>query len=48
MRIKGAFAAMMVGHPDGMVITADALHQLHIGRIVILLAQQGLEFLHMG
>jgi putative tryptophan/tyrosine transport system substrate-binding protein len=31
---EGAFAAMMHEHPDGLVITADALHQLHIGRIV--------------
>jgi putative ABC transport system substrate-binding protein len=31
---EGAFAAMMHEHPDGMVITADALHQLHVGRIV--------------
>ena len=30
----GAFAAMMHEHPDGLVITADALHQLHIGRIL--------------
>ena len=29
-----AFAAMMRERPDGMVITADALHQLHFGRII--------------
>src|SRR5262245_37262299 len=31
---EDAFATMMREHPDGMVITADALHQLHIERIV--------------
>jgi putative tryptophan/tyrosine transport system substrate-binding protein len=31
---EGSFAAMMRERPDGMVVTADALHQLHIGRIV--------------
>jgi putative ABC transport system substrate-binding protein len=37
-----AFAAMMRGHPDGMVITADALHQLHIGRIINFLKESRL------
>jgi ABC-type uncharacterized transport system substrate-binding protein len=31
---EGSFAAMMRERPDGMVVTADTLHQLHIGRIV--------------
>jgi len=39
---EGAFDAMMRGHPDGMVITADALHQLHIGRIVYFLERNRL------
>jgi ABC-type uncharacterized transport system substrate-binding protein len=39
---ESAFAAMMRGHPGGMVITADALHQLHIGRIIDFLSERRL------
>ena len=38
----GAFAAMMHEHPDGLVVTADALHQLHIGRILNFLGRNRL------
>jgi putative ABC transport system substrate-binding protein len=37
-----AFAAMMREYPDGIVITADALHQLHIGRIINFLTENRL------
>jgi putative ABC transport system substrate-binding protein len=37
-----AFAALMREHPDGMVITADALHQLNMGRIINFLRESRL------
>jgi putative tryptophan/tyrosine transport system substrate-binding protein len=37
-----AFAAMMRTHPDGIVITGDALHQLHMGRIINFLRESRL------
>jgi putative tryptophan/tyrosine transport system substrate-binding protein len=38
----GAFAAMMRERPDGMVITADALHQFHLARIINFLKESRL------
>jgi putative ABC transport system substrate-binding protein len=37
-----AFAAMMRERPDGMVITADALHQFHLARIINFLKESRL------
>ena len=37
-----AFAAMMRERPDGFTMTADPLHQLHIGWIIDFLAKNGL------
>jgi putative tryptophan/tyrosine transport system substrate-binding protein len=37
-----AFAAMMRERPDGMVITADALHQFHLARIIDFLKESRL------
>jgi len=36
--LDGALTAMMRERPDGLIITGDALHQLHIGRIINFLA----------
>jgi len=38
----GAFAAMMQGRPDAFTMTADPLHQLHIGWIIGFLARNRL------
>jgi len=37
-----AFATMMREHSDGMIVTADALHQLHMGRIITFLRENRL------
>jgi len=36
--LDGALTAMMRERPDGLMVTGDALHQLHIGRIINFLA----------
>ena len=37
-----AFATMMREHSDGMIVTADAFHQLHMGRIITFLRENRL------
>ena len=39
---NSAFATMMREHSDGMIVTADALHQLHMGRIITFLRENRL------
>jgi len=41
-----AFAAMMRERPDGFTMTADPLHQLHIGWIIDFLAKNGLPAMY--
>jgi putative tryptophan/tyrosine transport system substrate-binding protein len=36
--LDGALSAMMRERPDGLMVTADAVHQLHVGRIINFLA----------
>ena len=38
----GALAAMMREHPDGLMVSGDLLHQLHLGRIINFLANNRL------
>ena len=40
--LDGALTAMMRERPDGLMVTGDALHQLHIGRIISFLANNRL------
>jgi putative tryptophan/tyrosine transport system substrate-binding protein len=40
--LDGALTAMMREHPDGVLVTGDPLHQLHIGRIINFLANNRL------
>ena len=40
--LDGALAAMMQEHPDGLMVTGDPLHQLHVGRIIDFLANNRL------
>src|SRR5215469_10933240 len=40
--LDGALAAMMRERPDGLMVTADAIHQLHVGRIINFLANNRL------
>jgi putative tryptophan/tyrosine transport system substrate-binding protein len=39
---KSAFAAMMRERPDALIMTADAMHQLHIGQIIDFAAENRL------
>ena len=39
---NSAFATMMREHSDGMIVTADAFHQLHMGRIITFLRENRL------
>jgi putative ABC transport system substrate-binding protein len=36
--LDGALSAMMRERPDGLMVTGDAVHQLHVGRIINFLA----------
>ena len=40
--LDGALAAMMLERPDGLIVTGDAIHQLHVGRIINFLANNRL------
>src|SRR5215471_12894597 len=40
--LDGALAAMMLERPDGLMVTGDPLHQLHVGRIINFLANNRL------
>src|SRR6516165_7718094 len=40
--LDGALAAMMLERPDGVMVTADAIHQLHVERIINFLANNRL------
>ena len=40
--LDGALTAMMREHPDGLMVGGDALHQLHLGRIINFLANNRL------
>jgi len=40
--LDGALAAMMLERPDGLMVTGDAIHQLHVGRIINFLANNRL------
>src|SRR5262249_32228560 len=40
--LDGALAAMMLERPDGVMVTGDAIHQLHVGRIINFLANNRL------
>jgi putative ABC transport system substrate-binding protein len=40
--LDDALAAMMRERPDGLMVTGDALHQLHVGRIINFLANNQL------
>src|SRR5215471_18190740 len=40
--LDGALAAMMLERPDGLMVTGDPLHQLHVGRIIDFLANNRL------
>jgi putative ABC transport system substrate-binding protein len=40
--LDGAFAAMMRERPDGFTMSADPLHQVHVGWIIQFLAKNGL------
>ena len=40
--LDGALAAMMRERPDGLMVTGDAIHQLHVGRIINFLANNRL------
>jgi putative ABC transport system substrate-binding protein len=40
--LDSALSAMMRERPDGLVVTADAVHQLHVGRIINFLANNRL------
>jgi putative tryptophan/tyrosine transport system substrate-binding protein len=39
---EGAFAAMMQERPDALIMTADAMHQVHVGRIIDFMAKNRL------
>src|SRR5262249_55217681 len=40
--LDGALAAMMLERPEGLMVTGDPLHQLHVGRIINFLANNRL------
>ncbi len=40
--LDGALAAMMLKRPEGLMVTGDPLHQLHVGRIINFLADNRL------
>jgi putative tryptophan/tyrosine transport system substrate-binding protein len=40
--LDGALSAMMRERPDGLMVTGDPLHQLHVGRIIHFLANNRL------
>ena len=40
--LDGALSAMMRERPDGLMVTADPVHQLHVGRIINFLANNRL------
>ena len=40
--LDGALTAMMREHPDGLIVSGDPLHLLHLGRIINFLANNRL------